>query len=105
MDRSSPDGWSSTAKLLAEKVGLGRQPICQELRRPVTPTAPNPWEGWKSLIVTVISGEACLLLETGETIMRQGDIVVQRGTEHAWRNRTGMACVVSDVIRFPDAIV
>ena len=39
-------------------------------------------------IVTVISGEACVLLDTGETTMRQGDTIVQRGTKHAWHNRT-----------------
>jgi len=48
-------------------------------------------------IVTVISGEACVLLETGETTMRQGDTIVQRGTKHAWRNRTDDPCVVSAV--------
>lgn len=48
-------------------------------------------------IVTVISGEACVLLETGETTMWQGDTIVQRGTKHAWRNRTDKPCVVSAV--------
>jgi mannose-6-phosphate isomerase-like protein (cupin superfamily) len=48
-------------------------------------------------IVTVISGEASVLLETGETTMRQGDTIVQRGTKHAWRNRTDKPCVISAV--------
>ena len=48
-------------------------------------------------IVTVISGEACVLLDIGETTMRQGDTIVQRGTKHAWRNRTDRPCVVSAV--------
>jgi hypothetical protein len=29
--------------------------------------------------------------------MRQGDTIVQRGTKHAWRNRTDEPCVVSAV--------
>ncbi|KQS64269.1 cupin domain-containing protein [Modestobacter sp. Leaf380] len=48
-------------------------------------------------IVTVISGEACVLLDTGETTMRVGDTIIQRGTKHAWRNRTTEPCVVSAV--------
>jgi quercetin dioxygenase-like cupin family protein len=48
-------------------------------------------------IVTVISGEAIVLLDTGETTMRQGDTIVQRGTKHAWRNRADKPCVVSAV--------
>ncbi|KAL8747338.1 MAG: hypothetical protein Q9190_000766 [Brigantiaea leucoxantha] len=35
----------------------------------------------------VISGEIECVLDSGETrLMRQGDIAVQRGTMHAWRN-------------------
>ena len=48
-------------------------------------------------IVTVISGEACVQLDTAETIMKQGDTIIQRGTKHAWRNRTDKPCVVSAV--------
>jgi hypothetical protein len=28
-------------------------------------------------------------MDDGETVMRQGDIMVQRGTAHAWANRSG----------------
>lgn len=35
----------------------------------------------------VISGELVLLLEDREVVLRQGDVVVQRGTNHAWANR------------------
>ena len=48
-------------------------------------------------IVTVISGEVSMLLETGETTMRAGDTIIQRGTKHAWRNRTDDICVVAAV--------
>ncbi|MCJ1431657.1 hypothetical protein MMC27_001012 [Xylographa pallens] len=37
----------------------------------------------------VVSGEVDLILDSGETrTMRQGDVVVQRGTMHAWRNKS-----------------
>jgi quercetin dioxygenase-like cupin family protein len=35
----------------------------------------------------VISGELVLLLEDREVVLRPGDVVVQRGTNHAWANR------------------
>jgi mannose-6-phosphate isomerase-like protein (cupin superfamily) len=38
--------------------------------------------------VTILSGELYLILETGETVLRPGDTLVQRGTIHAWSNRT-----------------
>ena len=38
--------------------------------------------------VVVIRGEVVLLLEESEVTLRQSDVVVQRGTNHAWENRT-----------------
>lgn len=35
----------------------------------------------------MISGELVLLLEDREVVLRPGDVVVQRGTNHAWANR------------------
>lgn len=36
----------------------------------------------------VVSGEIWLVLDEGETKLVPGDIVVQRGTNHAWSNRS-----------------
>jgi mannose-6-phosphate isomerase-like protein (cupin superfamily) len=36
----------------------------------------------------VIEGEVVLILDDSEVILRQGDVVVQRGTNHAWENRS-----------------
>jgi quercetin dioxygenase-like cupin family protein len=35
----------------------------------------------------VIEGEIVLILEGSEVTLKQGDVVVQRGTNHAWENR------------------
>ena len=35
-----------------------------------------------------IEGEVWLVLEEGETRLSPGDVVIQRGTNHAWSNRT-----------------
>jgi len=36
----------------------------------------------------VLEGELVLILDEGETVVRAGDVVVQRGTSHAWANRS-----------------
>ena len=36
----------------------------------------------------LIAGELWLVLEEGETKLNVGDVVIQRGTNHAWSNRT-----------------
>jgi hypothetical protein len=38
--------------------------------------------------VVVIEGELVLLLEDSEVTLKQGEVVVQRGTNHAWENRS-----------------
>lgn len=37
----------------------------------------------------VLSGEVVLVLDDAETVLRAGDVVVQRGTSHRWENRSG----------------
>lgn len=36
----------------------------------------------------VIEGEIVLVLDDGEVVLGPGEVVVQRGTDHAWENRT-----------------
>jgi quercetin dioxygenase-like cupin family protein len=37
----------------------------------------------------VLEGEIALLLDEGEVELKAGDVVIQRGTSHAWSNRSG----------------
>ena len=39
--------------------------------------------------VVVIEGEIVLVLDDSELTLKQSDVVVQRGTMHAWENRSG----------------
>ena len=48
-------------------------------------------------LVTIISGEIYAITETGETLMRPGDCLVQRGTKHAWSNRGTEPCTLAAV--------
>src|SRR5688572_29770880 len=37
----------------------------------------------------VLEGEITLLLDEGDVHLKAGDVVIQRGTSHAWSNRSG----------------
>jgi uncharacterized cupin superfamily protein len=43
----------------------------------------------------VIDGEITLVLDTEEVHLKTGDTVVQRGTNHAWHNRSDRPCVIA----------
>ncbi|MCI0366015.1 MAG: cupin domain-containing protein, partial [Phycisphaerales bacterium] len=46
----------------------------------------------------VLAGELTLVMDLGETVVRAGDIVIQRGTNHAWANRSDKNCRVAFVL-------
>jgi len=46
----------------------------------------------------VLSGEIWALMDEGETLMRTGDVLVQRGTNHAWSNRGSAPCLVAFIL-------
>jgi hypothetical protein len=43
-------------------------------------------------IVTILSGELYAVTETGETLLKPGDSLVQHGTVHTWSNRGDKPC-------------
>lgn len=46
----------------------------------------------------VLSGEIWAVLDEGEVLLRTGDCLVQRGTNHAWSNRSDRPCVIAFVL-------
>lgn len=46
----------------------------------------------------VLEGEIVLVLDDSEVTLRAGDIVVQRGTDHAWANRSDAVCRVAFIL-------
>jgi naringenin degradation protein FdeH len=46
----------------------------------------------------VLSGEIYAVLDEGEVPLRAGDCLVQRGTRHAWSNRSEEPCVIAFVL-------
>ncbi|MBO0713751.1 MAG: cupin domain-containing protein [Acidimicrobiales bacterium] len=53
-----------------------------------------------------LEGEIWAVMDEGETLMRAGDVLIQRGTYHAWSNRSGAVCrmlfVLVDADPLPD---
>ena len=49
-------------------------------------------------VVTVLSGELYAVLDSGETLLRRGDSLVQRGNAHAWSNRSDHPATVVAVM-------
>lgn len=42
----------------------------------------------------ILEGSITLILDTGEVELEAGDTVIQRGTNHAWSNRSSKPCVM-----------
>ena len=46
----------------------------------------------------VLSGECHMVLDDSEVLVTAGDIVIQRGTNHAWSNRSDRPCRIAFVL-------
>ena len=61
-----------------------------------SPGAPHPYmEKTKTLdFCHILEGEITLVLDTEEVRLKAGDTVIQRGTNHAWSNRSSKPCTI-----------
>jgi hypothetical protein len=61
------------------------------------PSAAHPYMQKASTLdlCLVLEGSITLVLDTGEVHLQTGDAVVQRGTRHAWSNRSDRPCIVA----------
>jgi hypothetical protein len=46
----------------------------------------------------VLAGEIVAMMDEGEVLLRAGDVLIQRGTNHAWSNLTNEAAIVAFVL-------
>ena len=57
---------------------------------PSTEESPPVWHRTETVDINVLlGGELILILDKDETTLHPGDVVIQRNTNHAWRNPTG----------------
>jgi mannose-6-phosphate isomerase-like protein (cupin superfamily) len=61
------------------------------------PAAPHPYMQKTQTLdfCLVLEGEIVLVLDTEEVHLKAGDTVVQRGTNHAWSNRSNKPCRIA----------
>jgi quercetin dioxygenase-like cupin family protein len=52
----------------------------------------------------VLDGEIWALMDEGEVLMHAGDCLVQRGTNHAWSNRTDRPCRMAFILVNADPV-
>jgi quercetin dioxygenase-like cupin family protein len=48
--------------------------------------------------IIVLKGEIYAIMDKDETLLRAGDILVQRGTNHSWSVRTNEPCIIAAVL-------
>ncbi|MFN2645751.1 MAG: cupin domain-containing protein [Burkholderiales bacterium] len=48
--------------------------------------------------IVVLKGEIYAVLDQGETLLKPGDVFIQRGTNHSWSVRSDEACVIAVVL-------
>jgi hypothetical protein len=46
----------------------------------------------------VLAGEIWAVMDEGETLLRAGDVLIQRGTNHAWANRSDATARIAFVL-------
>jgi len=46
----------------------------------------------------VLAGEIYAMMDEGEVLLKTGDVLIQRGTNHAWSNRTDAPATVAFVL-------
>jgi quercetin dioxygenase-like cupin family protein len=46
----------------------------------------------------ILSGEIYAVLDEEEVLLKAGDVLVQRGTNHAWSNRSDQSCRIAFVL-------
>ena len=69
------------------QLGSGNKPTSEDQEKHPTMHKTNSID-----YLVVISGEMWMVMEEGEVLLKAGDCIVQRGTNHAWANRSGRPC-------------
>jgi quercetin dioxygenase-like cupin family protein len=46
----------------------------------------------------ILTGEIYMLLDEEDVLLKAGDVVIQRGTNHAWSNRGTETCIIAFVL-------
>ena len=84
---------SQTRREIFERMGLAPEGTSRE-----NPRDPGMHRTRTVDYVMILSGEIDMLLDESEVHLNAGDVVIQRGTNHAWLNRGNEPCKVAFVL-------
>jgi len=48
--------------------------------------------------IIILKGEIYAVMEEGETLLEEGDVMIQRGTKHSWHNRSDHPCLLAAIL-------
>jgi mannose-6-phosphate isomerase-like protein (cupin superfamily) len=48
--------------------------------------------------IVVVKGEMYAVMDEGEVLLKPGDVLVQRGTNHSWSNRSDAPCLIAAIL-------
>ena len=52
----------------------------------------------KGIDLDIKEGELVAIMDEEETVLRAGDVLIQRGTNHAWSNRSGQPARIAFIL-------
>lgn len=96
--RVEPDNPAlDTAEIEAE-VARGFEAIGAAHCRPDTSRSPHMHETGTIDYIIVLEGEVTLLLDEDEIDLKPFDVVIQRGTNHAWVSKNGQSALLAAIL-------
>ena len=93
-----PEDPRLSAKELEERTAAGFKAMGGEHCRPDTERGPGMHTTRTVDYVILLEGEVTLILDKEEVKLKPFDVVVQRGTNHAWENRSGKRALLFAVM-------
>jgi hypothetical protein len=88
---------SADAKAAFESIGAGHAKDAHSADPMMHKTATVDY-------IIVLKGEIYAIMDKGETLLKPGDILVQRGTNHSWSVRGDEPCIIAAVLVSADAV-
>jgi len=92
-DPEDKDGFIEEVRTLHQSVGQKHMPTDEDYQR-----HPNMHRTDSLDLIAVVKGEMYMMTDEDEILMRPGDVVVIKGGNHAWSNRSNEPCVTIGVM-------
>jgi mannose-6-phosphate isomerase-like protein (cupin superfamily) len=96
--RVEPDDPALDPEELEAEVARGFEAIGASHCRPDTTRSPHMHETGTVDYIIVLEGEVTLVLDEDEVDLKPFDVVIQRGTNHAWISKDGQSALLAAIL-------